>query len=190
MHLRSIGLAAVLVLPMLPGSAAVAGVTVFGNGLAQICSDAAHQSAKDKMPDYKALQACDLALSDESLTQHDRAATFVNRGVLLLGRGSVTDAKRDFDTATLLMPEMGAAYTNRGAALIALRKYADGIVDIDRGLGLKAEEPEKAFYNRALADEALDDLKSAYFDYRQAAELKPDWDQPRIELARFTVSHE
>ena len=34
---------------------------------------------------------------------------------------------------------------------------------------------------------SLDDLKAAYFDYKKAVELKPDWDMPQKELARFTV---
>jgi len=50
-------------------------------------------------------------------------------------------------------------------------------------------EPEKAYYNRALAEEGLDDEKSAYVDYQQALVLNPDWDPPRQELLRFTVTH-
>ncbi len=182
--------AAAVILPLLAVHEASAGVTVFGNGMAQICADAARQASKRPVVDVKGMQACDVALSDETLTQHDRAGTFINRGVLRLARGSIADAKQDFDSAAAMMPELGEAYTDRGAALIAMRRYADAIVDIDRGLGLKAEEPEKAYFNRALADEALDDMKSAYLDYSQAAQLKPDWDQPRIELSRFKVSRQ
>lgn len=31
------------------------------------------------------------------------------------------------------------------------------------------------------------DVKAAYLDYSKAAELDPDWDAPKTELARFTV---
>ena len=57
-----------------------------------------------------------------------------------------------------------------------------------RGSRWERKEPEKAYFNRALAYEGLDDEKSAYLDYQQAATLKPSWDAPRLELRRFTVS--
>jgi hypothetical protein len=34
----------------------------------------------------------------------------------------------------------------------------------------------------------MGDLKAAWLDYTKAAELDPDWDAPRTELTRFTVS--
>ena len=49
-------------------------------------------------------------------------------------------------------------------------------------------EPAKAYFNRAMAHEGMDDLKSAYLDYRKAEEIQPEWDAPRKELDRFTVS--
>ena len=65
---------------------------------------------------------------------------------------------------------------------------ADGIAEIDRGLALNPMEPEKAYFNRAIAEERLGDLKSAYADYRKAQTLKPDWPLPANELARFKVT--
>jgi tetratricopeptide (TPR) repeat protein len=76
---------------------------------------------------------------------------------------------------------------NRGAAAVGARRFADGLADINKALELGVEEPEKAYYNRALAYEGLDNLKAAYFDYQKAVELKPEWDAPKNELARFTV---
>jgi tetratricopeptide (TPR) repeat protein len=186
----SVGLAGGFAVLCLHSGTASAGVTVFGNGLAQICSDAAHRAARDELTDVKAAAACDTALSDESLTLHDRAGTFVNRGVLRLARGAFAKAREDFDSALELMPDLAEAFSDRGAALVALKDYGAGIADIDRGLALNCEEPEKAHYNRALAYEALDDMKDAYRDYLQAAQLKPDWPQPRIELTRFTVARQ
>ena len=64
----------------------------------------------------------------------------------------------------------------------------EGIAEINKGIGLNAMEPEKAYFNRALAEERLDDLKAAYADYQKALELKPDWVIAKTELARFHVS--
>ena len=55
------------------------------------------------------------------------------------------------------------------------------------GIELGVDEPQKAYFNRALAYEGLDNLKAAYFDFRKAQELAPEWDQPGKELSRYTV---
>jgi tetratricopeptide (TPR) repeat protein len=70
---------------------------------------------------------------------------------------------------------------------VGVRRYAEGLADLNKALELGVDEPEKAYFNRALAHEGLDDLKSAYLDYQKAQTLKPDWQDPARELARFTV---
>ena len=59
---------------------------------------------------------------------------------------------------------------------------------MNAALRLGVREPEKAYFNRALAYEGLDDEKSAYLDFQQALTLKPGWALPEHELLRFTVS--
>lgn len=171
---------AFLVLP----PAARAAVTVLGGGLAHACSVAALAGEADA----HALDVCTGAIEGEPLDAAALAGTYVNRGVVLLRRRAFEPALKDFDLAVHIAPRLGEAYVNRGAALIGQHRYADGIVDINRGLALGPEEPEKAYFNRALAYEGLDDEKRAYFDYRKAVELKPDWMAPQQELLRFTVS--
>jgi len=163
--------------------AAQAAVTVLGGGMARQCSEAALGGESDA----KFEDICTLALESEVMGLRDRAGTYVNRGVLKLRRKQFTSAQGDFDAAIETKPDLGEAYVNRGAAAVGARRYAEGLADINKALQLGVEEPEKAYYNRALAFEGLDDMKSAYFDYQRAIELKPEWDQPRKELSRFTV---
>jgi len=162
---------------------AQAATTVLGNGLASICSKAAIAGSDDP----KALEICTMALETEAMNRRDRAGTFVNRGVLKMRRQDYAAARTDFNTATRLQPTMGEAFVNRGAALVGEKRYVEALVDIDKGLALQPEEPEKAYYNRGLANEGLDDTKAAYFDYLKALELAPDWDIVKRELTRFTV---
>ena len=159
-------------------------VTVIGGGLAQACSEAAVGGENDA----RFVEVCDQALETEFMKPRDRAGTYVNRGVLKLRRASFSEASRDFDQAARIQPDMGEAYVNRGAASIGLRRYAASLPDINRGLELGVNEPAKAYYNRALAYEGLDDAKSAYFDYQKAVEISPYWSAPREQLTRFTVS--
>jgi len=163
-------------------------MTVMGGGLAQACSKAARSASRGSIVDQQAVQDCTLALETETLSTRDRAGTFINRGVLLLSRSDYRAALKDFDSAVYFAPNLGEAYVNRGAALIAQHQFAEGIVEIDRGLTLGSEEPWKAYFNRGVAHEFLDDMKDAYLDYRTASELKPDWNEPKQELARFTLT--
>ena len=140
------------------GTAVRAAVTVIGGGQAEACSKAA------------------------------RAGTFVNRGIMKMRRGEMVPAVADFDQAIRFEPRLGEIYVNRGAALIGQHRYADGLSDLNKGIGLGVEEPAKAYYNRALAYEGMDDVKSAYFDYQKAVELSPDWDAPKQQLTRFHVA--
>lgn len=168
---------------VLASGASAQSVTVLGGGMARQCSDAALAGESERR--FEAV--CTLALETELLSTRDRAGTFVNRGVMKLRRKEFGAARDDFDRAVALKPDLGEAYVNRGAAAVGARRYAEGLADLTRAIELGLEEPEKAYYNRALAHEGLDDMTSAYFDYRKAVELKPDWQDPQRELARFTV---
>lgn len=164
-------------------SAAGGAVTVIGGGQARECSAAALNG--ESAIRFEAM--CTQALETELMSLRDRAGTYVNRGILKLRRHEFASAQYDFNRAIETKPDLGEAYVNRGAAAVGAKRYADGLADLNKALELGVEEPEKAYYNRALAFEGLDDLKAAYFDYKKAVELKPDWDMPAKELARFTV---
>ena len=163
---------------------AQAAVTVIGGGMAKSCAEA----ALNGMSDRRSEETCNLALDTELLSPRDRAGTYVNRGIIKLRRTEYTSAKHDFDRAVGLKPDLGEIYVNRGAAMIGMRRYQEGLSDLNRALELGLEEIEKAYFNRALAYEGLDDMRSAYFDYQKALELKPDWEDPKRELSRFTVT--
>jgi tetratricopeptide (TPR) repeat protein len=166
---------------MAAGSASAA-VSVLGSSNVNQCSAAALAGDAGDAD----LQACNAALL-EALTDHAKAGTLVNRGVLLLRLKQYDNARADFKAAEALEPTLGEAVVNNGASYLAQKRYMDALAEIDRGLALNPEEPEKAYYNRALANEGLDDMKAAYLDYMKALELAPNWDAPRHELARFTV---
>lgn len=163
-------------------SGAFAAVTVIGSGSAQLCYRAADQGEAS----HQALAYCNDALSG-ALTQEDRAATYVNRGVLELAMMRVNAAQDDFNAGLAINGNLGEAYVDRGATLIAQKKFAEAIIDINKGLALNAKQPHIAYYDRAVADEALGNLKAAYDDYRQALTVQPDFKQASDELKRFKI---
>ena len=158
-------------------------VEVLIGGRAQSCSE----QAKAGIATPVSLENCTLAILAEMLSGRSLAATYLNRGVMFLDMGNYGSAMRDFDEAQAIQPDMGEAYVNRGAALIGLKRNREALDEINRGLALDPEEPEKAYGNRALAKWNLDDLRGAYDDFMKAHELKPDWAWPTEQLSNFRV---
>lgn len=181
----SLKVAALAILAALgAGAAAQASITVLGGGYAETC----WRAARGGDWTLNAEQACTFAIDYEVLAPRDRAGTFVNRGVMKLRRAEYVAAIADFDRASQLSPTMGEAYINRGAALIGLKRYADSLPPLNHGLELGIDEMAKAYYNRAMAYEGLDDPRAAYLDYQKAQELEPTWTEPARQLTRFQVS--
>jgi tetratricopeptide (TPR) repeat protein len=163
---------------------ALASVTVIGDSSAEQCSDAAYHDRADEA----SVQVCNQAISNSMLGRRDLSGTYINRGVIYMNRGDFNDAREDFNRAIQVDPDIGEAWVNRGAIDILDKRFKDGISDIDKGLSLGTQEPAKAYYNRGVAYESIDDEKSAYLDYQQALTLEPNWDLPKQELLRFTVT--
>lgn len=169
---------------LLFSTAAEAAVSVWGDSLARAC----YEAARDGRADAVGVSRCDQALDDQFLSRRDRAASLVNRGIVRMHRQEWAIALADFDTAVRLMPEMGEAHVNRGAALIMQRQYQPAITAITHGLTLNPQDAHEAHFNRAIAYEELGDLRSAYNDLRRSTELAPEWPRAHLELARFHVT--
>lgn len=176
----AVGLAGLIAAP----AGASASETVLGQTQAQACYEASHSDRKDR----DAIAACDLALKDPLLQPKERGGAMVNRGVIRLRRSEWTEAQKDFDAAIELIPDVGEAWFNRGAAYIGERRYKDAVANFDQAISLGLKEPAKAYYYRGVAREYLDDAQGAYLDYQQSLVLAPDWDLPKHELKRFNVT--
>lgn len=174
-----------LVAPAAAAPAAAPAVDVWGDGPAAQCASA----ARDGESGAQYEQVCNEALEKELLSVRDRAGALVNRGVLKMRDKRYTDALADFDMAIREQSNLAEAYVNRSAARIGAHQYRDSILDADNALLLGVKEPEKAYYNRAVADEWLDDYAAAWADYQKALALAPDWDLLRQQMARFKFNH-
>ncbi len=157
-------------------------ITVLGPGPAQTCYQAADEGRS--AGDY--LTYCDQALAGQ-LTPHDRAATYINRGVLKLSLTEVNGAQDDFNAGIALNDQLGEAYVDRGATLIMQKRYKEAIDDIDRGLALGSKQAHLAYFDRAMANESLGNMRAAYDDYRQALIIDPTFTLASDELTRFKI---
>jgi len=182
MTIGRIIVAAALAALAVPAGAAV---TVLGSTSARLCFEAADARIA---PSRDSLMRCDQALTEENLTDYDRVATYVNRGILRLRMGNFDSAIADFDLALARDPNQAEAYLNKGVAL--LRKpdgWAQAVPLFDAALAKKTRRPALAYYGRGVANELGGHVKEAYFDYREASRIEPKWHDPQAELARFTV---
>ncbi|HEY6578152.1 MAG TPA: hypothetical protein VIY09_02415 [Rhizomicrobium sp.] len=162
---------------------AQAAVTVLGNGAAHSC----YQSAELGGNPIDGISDCNFALEQTTLSVKDRAATFVNRGILRSRRSDNEGALADYDRGLALNAGLGEGYVDRGAVMIVLRRYDDALSDLDKGISLGANRLQIAYYDRAIVDEALGNIRAAYEDYKQAAAIQPDFALATEQLARFRV---
>jgi len=165
-------------------TSALASDMIVGDETAHACFEASRSTRADRA----ALHLCDVALEGEFLKDADRGGALVNRGVIHMRRGELPAAQSDFDAGIALIPNVGEAWFNRGAVYIGEHRYKDALSDLDKALTLGVREPAKAYYYRGLAYDYLGDETAAYHDYQQALALAPDWDLPKHELQRFTVT--
>lgn len=159
-------------------------ITVLGNSAARMCYESADSPAQ---PTQAAVRQCDRAFTDEAMSMRDTVATHVNRGILKLRRGQVDEAIADFDSAISLDPRQPEAYLNKGAALIRLEDAGEALRLFTVALEYNTRRPAIAHFGRAIANETLGNVREAYYDYRRASELEPNWREPQAELQRFRV---
>lgn len=181
---KSIGtlLAAVSIVALSPANAQV---FVIGNGLGAECYESTRQATASFA---RSDEVCTRALREETMTRENRAATYVNRGVLRMRNGKHSDALKDYANAIEMKPELGAAYLNQGAAYIYQRNFTSAIAPLDRAIQLNSKDLFAAHYNRAIARENTGDVQGAYSDFQKALELKPEWDLAIRQLERFVVT--
>lgn len=174
--------AAGLVLSLASGTQA--SVKVLGPASAEQCFDFAENGGDLK----EGLARCSFALQT-ALTVSDRAATFVNRGVIHLGLHQDEQALADINQGLALDPDLGDAYIDRGAALMSLGRYDEALGDLNKGISLGPHRPHIAYYDRAIIFERNGDIRSAYNDYKKALQLEPSFTPAAEELKRFRVVH-
>lgn len=188
--LRAAGLATAL----LAGASVANEVTFLDGGYAEMCSSVARDvegarpiELTGSRMSITPMEICTLAINDRGTSPWDRAGSYNNRGVLLFAEGKMDAALADFDAAVAELDTLAAAHVNRGYTLVAQQRWEESIAAFDRGIALGAPDPARAHFNRGLVHEELGHVREAYYDYKLATELNPEWEEPRRELARFTV---
>ena len=161
-----------------------AGTYSVGNSYALDCYQAAH--ARDH--DTNAFYHCNLALEQEGLDASNKAATLVNRGVLYMRNRNYSQAERDFNRAMSTDNGNPEAYLNMAISHLQQNENDTSVMPmIEKALALNTKEQALAYYSRGVLHERNGNIRQAYYDYKKAHELAPDWDEPTRDLERYQV---
>lgn len=163
---------------------ASAQVSVIGGGLARDCYKAAKEQ---RVSSREGEQICTKAIESEVMRTENRAATYTNRGVMRMRSGKYDAAINDYSVAKKLKPELGEIYLNEGAAHIFRKDFNTALTVLDEAIRLDSRELHAAYYNRAIAKEQTGDVQGAYYDFKKAQELAPEFELATRQLSRFTV---
>jgi tetratricopeptide (TPR) repeat protein len=129
-----------------------------------------------------------MALEFEALDAPNKAATLVNRGVLYMRNRNYSVAERDFQRAMSTNGDNPEAYLNMAISRLRQNENDTSVMPwIEKAIALNTKDQALAYYSRAILHERNGNVRQAYYDYRKAHELAPDWDEPARDLQRYKV---
>lgn len=159
-------------------------IIVSGPGPEQACYE---KALYDNPGTKSAIKTCDEALT-RILSRKDKAATYVNRGILLLRDAQFEAARDDYLKAIELAPELSEARMNYGAALIHLRDYEGALKTLNDVIdNHSSPHMHQALYNRAIIYDIQQKYTLAYKDLKRALEISPDFQDAIKSLERYSV---
>ena len=136
-----------------------------------------------------ATHACQQAVGWAHFVHDEMGPALSNRGVLHLIRDEYQEAIADFDAALRQGADPVSVLNNRGLAQAGLHRYQAAADSYSAALVKATSHQERIYFNRAMAQEDLGNLKAAFLDYRKAAELAPNWHKASDAVARFKVAY-
>jgi len=180
--MKSLFIAAGVASLAISGSANAA-VRSLGGPLSQNCYEAALSHDVRSF----AIDGCTRALNEEGLLDPDRAATFVNRGILQMTAGRLSSADSDFDDALEINASLSDAWLNKGFLRIREGKGQEALPLVQKGIDNGARRQALAYFARGVAYEQAGDFRSAYNDLVKARQREPKWALPKEWLAHYQI---
>jgi len=173
-----------LILALCAANTASAQLIINGAGEARDC----YLSVKNGDQGRKTtIRDCEQALRNISLSPKDEASTHVNIGILYMRAGDFDKAQASYGEAIDMRPKLSEAYINRAASMIYTGQYQVAIKDANMALELGTDKRPEALYNRAIAYDNLDQFNQAYYDLKEALELRPEWPPAMKAISNYQV---
>jgi tetratricopeptide (TPR) repeat protein len=144
----------------------------------------------EDLPDNRerGLAACDRAIESVGDDRQLHAGLLINRADIRLMMQDYARTVADAAASIAIDQQSPVAYLNLGAGLVGLRRYEEALMALEKAIELGiSDRSHLAYYNRAIAREQLGDTRGAYYDYKKALELDPDFAPAKDQLSRFRV---
>ncbi len=168
-----------------PLSSSAQSVTILGDSVdARECYFSAQIAIQMQSTSSSEIETCSRALKLRDLRLRDKAATYINRGILYVAMTEYQKAVKDYASAKALYPDFGAIYVNRGNLFFMGESYDSAVSEYTRALDLGLHQEHVAHLNRGMAYEKLGKYDQAEADYRLAVDLAPEW-----KLAQSKLEH-
>ena len=181
--------AAALSALMLISTASAGRAAETGKTPALRCAAAVEAASRSGTVTDAATQTCQQALGWAHFVPDELGPVLSNNGVLHLIRGDYQAALTDFNAALRAGAEASSTLNDRGLAEAGLHQYQAAVDSYGQALAKATANQERIYFNRAMAQEDLGNLKAAFLDYRKANELAPNWRKAANELSRFKVAY-
>jgi tetratricopeptide (TPR) repeat protein len=181
--MRKLALAAAALSSAIPLSGAAAAVLTIGGPLSHLC----YESAVAADGRSSAIDGCTRALQEESLATPDVAATYVNRGIVLMSGGRFDQADADFDSALKLRGNLPDGWLNKAFLRIRRGDGRGAMPLIQKAIDAGAGNRALVTFARGVAHEQMGELDAAYADLTRAREMAPRWALPRDYLASYRI---
>jgi tetratricopeptide (TPR) repeat protein len=176
--MRGVALALAL---CLPAPAFAATTFLFGESAeGQACYEAAE--AHDVT---RGLPHCDAAIKDSDPMSPNLAASYVNRGILMISARRYRAAIEDFGHALQLNPGQPEAYANRGNVNLLRGHAKAAIADYTRAIAGNCPKLFVVYYGRARAYDELGQIPEAIADLKAALALNPDFAEAQAALDAY-----
>lgn len=183
---RAVQLLAATAMLLLTAQVDAQAMTVFGSGeAARSCGQEAELASSPVANARKGVELCSFALEHERLTQNDRAATLVNRGILLTATRQYEQALDDYNRARELQPALAEPYIGRGNLVFLAGHFDLAISEYNQALTMMLSRRHVGYFNRGLAYEKRGMQEEAIADYQQALAIKPDWALPQERINKL-----
>ncbi|MEH6487823.1 tetratricopeptide repeat protein [Hyphomonas oceanitis] len=178
-------IAVFVVAASVPAANAQAIIYHYGQNQAETCAQ--RVAVPDENSDT-VLHLCEAALNDEALSPATRAATLANTGIILMRQGNLDTALSHLQDANASAAASPDIAINLGAVLVRLGRFDEAIDVLSYPQTVSSKRQHVAYYNRALAHWARNDIALAYEDLKTATAIKPDYVAARDMLQYFKIA--
>ncbi len=106
-------------------------------------------------------------------------AAYVEQGMRILNEGNPTVAKRAFDNAIRLSPDLPDGWLGRGVAELSMQDFQTARVDVERGLSLRPSDVNGLYFHGLILLRSGETAAAAAELRSALAKAPPDWPNRR-----------